>query len=112
MRGGSRIFSRGGGADLQKTFKYFVDLFLWVDQIDFTSNPKKNRPKKTFLGTFWKIDLKIAVIFGAHSPSKLVYIGAEGVFRKFLGSVFKNGYFKIVQRGALWVGSGSIPEGG
>ena len=32
-------------------------------------------------------------------PQKLVYIGAHGAFRKFLGSVAKYGYLKIVQRG-------------
>ena len=32
-------------------------------------------------------------------PSKIVYIGAQGAFRKFLGSVTKNGFFKIVQSG-------------
>ena len=32
-------------------------------------------------------------------PLKQVYIGAKGAFRKFLGSVTKYGYLKIVQRG-------------
>ena len=30
------------------------------------------------------------------APSKLVYIGAEGAFGKFLGSINKNVYWKIV----------------
>ena len=30
---------------------------------------------------------------------KLVFIGAKGAFRKILGSVTKNGYLKIVQKG-------------
>ena len=35
-RGGSRIFSRGGGgADFQKIFQNFDDLFFKVHQIDF-----------------------------------------------------------------------------
>ena len=39
-------------------------------------------------------------VFSARaSPSNLVKIGAKGVFRKFLGSVTKYGYLKIVQRG-------------
>ena len=29
IRGGSRIFSRGGGADFQKNFENFVDLFFF-----------------------------------------------------------------------------------
>ena len=33
------------------------------------------------------------------TPLKLVYTGAEGTFRKFLGSFTKNGYLKTVQRG-------------
>ena len=37
--------------------------------------------------------------FGARSPSKLVYIGAQGAFRKNLGSVGKNGFIKKYQRG-------------
>ena len=62
--------------------------------MDFTSYPKavkrpgfgqifcaagnffeKNRSKKPFLGTFWKILTR--AFFGARSPSKLVYIGAH-----------------------------------
>ena len=31
-------------------------------------------------------------------PSKLVYIGAKGAFRKFKGPSAKNSYLKIVQR--------------
>ena len=67
-RGGSRIFSRGG-ADFQKNFKIFVDLFLffsWSTQLIFWALPKhflvpvlaeisapqakfwKNRPKRCF----------------------------------------------------------------
>ena len=34
-RGGSRIFSRGGGVDFQKCFQNFDELFFLVDQIDF-----------------------------------------------------------------------------
>ena len=42
-----------------------------------------------FLGTFWKILTKKSRFFGVRSPSKLIYIGAAGAFRKFLGSVGK-----------------------
>ena len=107
-RGGPRIFSRGG-----RIFKKFSKIlttflfFFWVDQIDLPSSPravkipcfgqifcaagnflkKKNRSKTPFLGTFWKILTKKTRFFGARSPSKLVYIGAKGAFRKILGSV-------------------------
>ena len=52
---------------------------------------------------------------GFSPPSKLVYISAKRTFRKFLGSVTKYGYLKIVQRGdplgqqgveSLWGGGG------
>ena len=64
-------FSRaGGGADFQKIFENFDDLFFLVDQIDFPSSPKavkrpcfgqifcaagiflKKQVKKAVLGTF------------------------------------------------------------
>ena len=44
-------------------------------------------------------------------PSKLKYIGAEGAFGKFLGSVTDYGYLKKVEKGTLWVGKGSNPRG-
>ena len=40
----------------------------------------------------WKILTEKSRFFGARSPSKL------GAFRNFLGTVTKNGYFKILQR--------------
>ena len=43
--------------------------------------------EKVFLGTFWKILTKKLRFFGARSPSKLIYFGAKGAFRKTLGSV-------------------------
>ena len=43
--------------------------------------------------------------------SNLAYIDAKGAFRKFLGSVTKNVYLKIIQRGTLSVGRGSNPLG-
>ena len=44
-------------------------------------------------------------------PSNLVYIGAKGAFRNFLGSITKYGFLQIVQGGTLWVGRGSNPWG-
>ena len=54
---------------------FFGQIFLRRRQ-----NFLKKRPKKQFLEI---IDQKIAFFFGAHSPSKLVYIGAKGAFIQF-----------------------------
>ena len=87
--------------DFQKNFETFVDLFLGRSNC-FLSSPKapkrpcfgqnfcaadkilkKNRPKKAFLGTFWKIFFSKNRVFSARAPpSKLVYIGAKDAFRK------------------------------
>ena len=121
-------FSRGGGADFQKIFQNFHDLFFRSTKLIFRALPKhcfapildkfcapqanfwKNSQKKPFLGTFWKILTKNSVFFGARSPSKLVYISAEGVFRKSLGSVGQKWISE--KKGTLWVGRGSNPWGG
>ena len=58
-----------------------------------------------------KFDQKIRVLCSAHSHSKLVYIGAQGAFRKFVGSVTKNGYLKIVGGGDLKLVGGSQNSG-
>ena len=56
-----------------------------------------------------KIRKKKIVFFLARSPlSKLVFFGAKGVFQNFLGSVAKNIYLKILQRGTR---RGSSPWG-
>ena len=73
---------------------------------------KTSAPQAKFLGTFWKILTKKSRFLGARSTSKLVYIGGEGAFRKSLGSITKNGYLKIVQRGRPFGSAGGrIPEG-
>ena len=51
---------------------------------------------ETFLKNF---DQKIAFFFGARSPSKLVYIGANGAFRKILGSVGQKWISEKVSKG-------------
>ena len=98
-------FSRGGGggADLQKIFENFDDLFF--DQIDFLSSSKalfcpyffwqnflrrlqifeKTVKKKPFLGNFWKI--------------------SKGAFRNILGSVAQ-------KEGPFGSAGGRIPGGG
>ena len=119
-RGGSRIFWRGGGG---AGFEQFCRPFFrstklifersqrpYFDQVFCSAiNFLKKQAKKGVLGNFWKILTKTLRFFSARSPSKLVYIGAEGAFRKFLGFVTKNGYFKTVQTRTLWVGKGSNP---
>ena len=109
-----------------RIFKNNSKILSTFFQVDFSSSPKavkrpwfgqtfcaagkikKNRPKKAFLGSFWKNLTKKSSFFGARFPSKLVNIGA---FKNFLGSISKNGYLKIVQRGTLGVGRWSNPWG-
>ena len=52
--------------------------------------------------------------FGARSPSKLVYIGAKGAFRKTLGSVGQKWISEKVSKegGPFGSAGGRIPEGG
>ena len=51
--------------------------------------------------------------FGARSPSKLVYIGAKGAFRKILGSVGQKWISEKVSKGGPFGSAGGrIPEGG
>ena len=48
----------------------------------------KKQVKKAVFGHFLEnFDKKKTRLFGARSPSKLVYIGAEVALRKILGSV-------------------------
>ena len=76
------------------------------------------RAEPTYTGHFWAVfghflknfDKKIA---GARSPSKLVYIGAEGAFRKILGSVGQKWISEKVSKGGPFGSAGGrIPEGG
>ena len=92
FRGGSRIFSRGGGADFQKIF----------NQIDFPSSPKAvKRPcfGQIFCaaGNFLKKQVKKAV-FGHFLEN----------FDKKIGRP-KMDFLKSTKVGTLWVGRGSNP---
>ena len=60
---------------------------------------KKNSQKSRFWALFAKILTKKSRFFGAGSPSKLVYIGAEGAFRKILGSVCQKWISEKVSKG-------------
>ena len=130
-RGGSRIFSREGWifekfSKILTTFfflgrpNWFFELsqstvlrlfwqnFLRRRQI-FEKTVKKNR----FWALFEKFWQKNCVFFGARSPSKLVYIGAEGAFRKILGSVRQKWISEKVSKGGPFGSAGGrIPEGG
>ena len=129
-------FSRGG-ADFQNKIRKFWRPFFLVDQIDFSSSPKalfspyfgkifcaagkflKKQSKKPFLGTFWKIlcappqSWYICALSPARSPSKLVYIGAKGAFRKILRSVGQKWISEKVSKGGPFRSAGGrIPEDG
>ena len=100
FRGGSRIFSKGGGGGgFSKKFRNFVDLFLSTKLI-FPSSPKaqtspcfsqnlcaagkilKNRPKRVFRHFLENFTEK-SYFFGARYPLKLVYIGAKAPLEIF-----------------------------
>ena len=72
----------------------------------------KKTVKKAVFGHFLKIfDKKNRVFFGARSPSKLVYIGAKGAFRKILGSVGQKWISdKVSKGGPFGSAGGRIPE--
>ena len=95
-------FSRGVGGEFSKEKKSkFCRTFFRSTNLTFLDLPNhckdpiltkfsapqatfsKNRARKAILGSFWKILTKKSHFFGARSPSKLVYIGAQGAFRKF-----------------------------
>ena len=89
-------FSRGGGgggADFQKEIENFDGLFFRSTKSIFLSSPKALFCPyfgKIFCtaGIFLKKKQSKNCVFSARAPpSKLVNIGAEGAFRKILGSV-------------------------
>ena len=94
-------FSRGGGGGFSKKFTTF---FFRSTKLIFRALPKHcfgpilwlNFPrgrqifektvKRAVFWHFLKNFDKKSRFFGARSPSNLVYIGAQGAFRKILGS--------------------------
>ena len=86
-RGGSRIFSRGGGG-FSKNFPKFWRPFFFL-----------GRPNWFFELSQSTVLPLLCVFFGARSPSKLVYIGAKGAFRKILGSVRQKWISEKVSKG-------------
>ena len=101
IRRRSRIFS------MEKILKLFSTFFFRSTKLIFGALPnhykepnltkfsapqetlKKNRPKKAFLCTFWKMLTKNCVFSARAPPSNLVYIGAKGAFRKILKPVIQ-----------------------
>ena len=88
LRPGADLGFSWGGADFQKIFEKFDDLFFFLGRSDWFSEPSqsskkdpvlakfsapqeifwKNRSKKPFLGTFWKNLTKKRVFFLARAP--------------------------------------------
>ena len=68
---------------------------------------KKKTVKKAVFGHLLKnFGKKIAFFFGARSPSKLLYIGAKGAFRKNLGSVGQKWFSEKVSKGGPFGSAG------
>ena len=72
---------------------------------------KKQVKKAVFVHFLENFHKKNRVFFGARSPSNLVYIGAEGAFRKILGSVSQKWISeKVLKGGPFGSAGGRIPE--
>ena len=130
-------FSRGGGggvADFQKIFENFDDLFfLFFRSIKliFRALPKhgfvpilakffasqakfwKNRSKKAFLGTFWKILTEKLRFFGARSPLKIsIYWRQRRLQKIFRVDRPKMDFLKVSKGGPFGSAGDRIPGGG
>ena len=105
-------FSRGG-ADFQKIFQNFDDLFF-LGRPNCFSELSQSTVLPLYWAGFWKKTLtKKSLFFGARSPSKLVYIGAQSALRKVLGSVGQKWISeKLTEGGPFGSAGGRIPEGG
>ena len=114
VAGADLVFSQGGGGQIfnKKNRKFCRIFFGWIKLI-FRALPKYYRddlvfgqsfcaagrilkPKQAKKVVFWPIN---CVFFGARSLRKISIFWGQSAFRKFLGSVTKNGYLKLVQRG-------------
>ena len=73
----------------------------------------KKQAEKAFLGTFWKTLTKKSHFLARAPPSKLIYIGTKGAFRKTLGSIGQKWIFQNCLKGGAFGSAGDrIPEGG
>ena len=126
VRGGSRIFSRGGGGFSKILSAFFfrstelifraIPTHSLVPVLAKISAPLakfwKNCPKNAFLVLFGKFLPKNCVFLARAPPSNLVYIGAKGAFRKnFRVGRPKMDFLKSTKGGTLRVGKGSNPWG-
>ena len=119
IRRGSRNFSRGGGGEsgFSKKMKILSTFLFRLTKLIFWGLPNHDKTQiwRNFLRRrqiFLKKKAK-NIFLARATPSKLVYSGADGAFRKLLGSVTKIGYLKIVQRGdPLGRQGGRIPKKG
>ena len=120
-RGGSRIFSKGGGNRIFKKFAKILTTFLYRStKLIFRALPKHFLPLfwRNFVGRrqIFEETVKEAVFLrvffgGARSPSKLVYIGAQSAFRKILGSLGQKWISEKSIQGSFGSAGGRIPEG-
>ena len=113
-------FSRGGGGRIFKKFSKILTTFFFLGRPNWFFELSQS----TVLPLFWQSFLrrrqifekfwqKNSIFFGARSPSKLVYIGAKGAFRKILGSVGQKGISEKVSKGGPFGSAGGrIPEVG
>ena len=110
-------------------FQNFHDLFFRSTKLIFWGLPKhcfapilakfsapqanfwKNSKKSRFWALFEKFWQQVRFFFGARSPSKLVPIGANGAFRKILGSFGQKWISEKVSKGGPFGSAGGrIPE--
>ena len=111
-RGGSRIFSRGGGGGFSKSFpkfwRPFLQNFLRRRQI-FETNSQKSR----FWALFEKLWQKNRVFFWRAFPLKVsIYWRPRRLKKNFRVGRPKLDFWKSIKGGTLWVGRGSNPWGG
>ena len=115
IRGGSRIFSRGADYFFFRSTKLIFRALQRTILPLFWQNFLRRRQifektvTKAVFGHFLKNFDKKNRAFGARSPSKLVCIGAEGAFRKILGSVGQQWISEKVSKGDPLGRQGSNP---
>ena len=90
---------------------FFLGRSNWFFEL-FRRQVFEKTVKKNVFGHFLKnFDKKNRVFFGARSPSKLIYIGAQGAFRKYLGTVGQKWICeKLSKGGPFGSAGGRIPE--